>query len=113
MRPTISVVQEVTLAIASLFAKAGLEVGLLYEKEQNAGNDVRRVGEEGLFELLRDKNLKILEQASFQHVVTTDPHTYNTLKHEYSGNGNGATAARLWRARTVLHYTELLDAADP
>ena len=99
--------RDVTLAIARLFDKAGLEVGLLYEKEQNAGNDVRRVGEEGLFEMLREKNLRILEKTTFRHIVTTDPHTYNTLKNEYASCGNGATALC---GKTVLHYTELLDA---
>ena len=37
------------------------------------------------FELLREKNLQALEKASFQRVVTTDPHTYNALKNEYGG----------------------------
>ena len=70
------------------------------EGERNAGNDLRRVGEEGLFEVLRDKNLQALAKAQFKNVVTTDPHTYNTLKNEYPWDGNPVA---------VLHHTEVLD----
>ncbi len=41
--------QAVTRTIARVFHHLGVDVGVLFEKEQNAGNDVRRVGEEGLF----------------------------------------------------------------
>jgi Fe-S oxidoreductase len=89
--------QGVTRAAARVFQQAGLDFGILYEGEQNSGNDVRRVGEEGLFETLRDKNLKAMERAHFTKIVTTDPHTYQALKNEYP-NGH-----------EVLHSTELLD----
>jgi len=58
-------VQAVTRAAARIFQRAGLDFGILYDSEQNAGNDVRRLGEEGLFEMLRDKNLVSLESAKF------------------------------------------------
>jgi Fe-S oxidoreductase len=95
---------EITRKVARVFERAGLDFGILYEGEQNSGIDARRIGEEGLSEMLREKNLKILNKAQFQKVVTTDPHSYQALKHEYSyGNGNGAL-----RGRPVLHYTQLL-----
>ena len=50
--------QEVTRAIARVLQRAGVDVGLLMDKEQNAGNDVRRIGEEGLFAMLREKNVQ-------------------------------------------------------
>ena len=34
--------------------------------------------------MLAQQNMKALEKASFKRIVTTDPHTYHTLKHEYS-----------------------------
>jgi Fe-S oxidoreductase len=92
---------EVTRQTAAVFQKAGLDFGILYEGERNAGNDVRRVGEEGLFEMLVEKNAATLSRCTFQAIVTTDPHSYNTLKHEYP-------AAVIGR-RPVLHYAELLD----
>lgn len=89
---------EVTQKTANVFQKVGLDFGILYEGERNAGNDVRRVGEEGLFEMLVEKNMAVLEKCTFQTIITTDPHSYNTLKNEYSGNG----------IHPVLHYSELL-----
>jgi len=99
-------VQEITRTAARVFNEAGLDFGILYDAEQNAGNDARRIGEEGLFDVLKEKNLKALGKAQFQKVFTTDPHTYQALKHEYAagdGNGGGLDAAK------VFHYTEVLD----
>lgn len=101
--------QQVTQKIARVFHALGLDVGMLAEKEQNAGNDVRRIGEEGLFEMLREKNIAALQSAEFQCVITTDPHTYNTLKNEYDQAENGGRSASPLAGKPVLHYTELLD----
>ncbi len=92
--------EDITRKTANVFARAGVDFGLLYEGERNAGNDVRRIGEEGLYEMLRDKNLQALGKAKYQKIVTTDPHTYHTLKNEYPWNGNRPE---------VRHYTEVLD----
>ncbi|MBN1396216.1 MAG: (Fe-S)-binding protein [Pirellulales bacterium] len=86
--------------VAQVFHAAGLDFGTLGNAEQSAGNDVRRVGEEGLFEMLAEKNVKALSKADFQRIVTTDPHTYHALKHDYP---------RFGLERPVFHYTEILD----
>ena len=88
---------DVTRRTAEVFSKIGLSFGILFDAERNAGNDVRRVGEEGLFEMLVGKNQQAFAKAKFRTIVTTDPHTYNTLKNEYPEMGK------------VLHYAELLD----
>jgi Fe-S oxidoreductase len=91
---------DITKMTADVFESAGLDFGILYEGENNSGNDVRRVGEEGLFEMLVEKNVAALEKSAYQTIVTTDPHSYNVLKNEYPvQNGH----------RPVLHYSELLD----
>ena len=90
---------EITQTTAAVFQKIGLDFGILYESERNAGNDARRVGEEGLFEMLVEKNTAAFGKSQFQTIVTTDPHTYNTLRNEYPVDNN----------LTVLHYAELLD----
>ena len=90
---------EITQTTADVFQKIGLDFGILYESERNAGNDVRRVGEEGLFEMLSEKNMAVFGKSKFQTIITTDPHSYNTLKNEYPADGK----------YPVLHYTELLD----
>lgn len=98
---------EITRQTAEVFRLVGLDFGILYEAERNAGNDVHRVGEEGLYEMLVEKNLAALARCTYQVIVTTDPHSYNTLKNEYPAfqNGNGSHNGH----HPVLHYTELLD----
>jgi Fe-S oxidoreductase len=91
---------DITQMTAEVFEHAGLDFGIMYDGEQNSGNDVRRVGEEGLFEMLVEKNMATLSQCEYQTIVTTDPHSYNALKHEYPAN-NGKLP--------VLHYAQLLD----
>lgn len=91
---------EVSRKLAEVFQAAGVDFGVLAKGEKSAGNDIRRVGEEGLFEMLAEQNMKAIGKADFQRIVTTDPHTYHTLKHEYS---------RFGLEKPVTHYTELLD----
>lgn len=92
---------DISQKTAEVFQRAGVDFGILYDSERNAGNDVRRTGEEGLFEMLSEENIAALERCDFKAIVTTDPHTYNTLKNEYPPEINGG--------RPILHYSELLD----
>ena len=92
--------QEVSRTVARLFRAAGVDFGLLYESERTAGNDVRRVGEEGLFESLAEHNLTAMAEAQqFGSIVTTDPHSYNTIRNEYPDFGEVAP---------IRHYTSVL-----
>ena len=50
-------VQAPSRTVARILHDAGVSFGLLYEGERNSGNDVRRIGEEGLFEMLVEQNL--------------------------------------------------------
>lgn len=79
--------QKVTQGFARLLHDAGVDFGLLFEGESNAGNDVRRVGEEGLYELLAENNIAALKKSSFKRMVTTDPHSFNTIRNEYPDFG--------------------------
>ncbi len=88
-----------TQMVARVFNHAGLDFGILYQNESNAGNDVRRVGEEGLFEQLVEQNMEAFGKAQFQRIVTTDPHSFNTLKNEYPQFGGKFE---------VKHYTVAL-----
>ena len=92
-------VQADTRRVAELLHAAGVNFGILYEAEQNSGNDVRRAGEEGLFEMLAKHNIELLSGCTFNRVMTTDPHSLNALRQEY--RAIGATFE-------VIHYTQLL-----
>lgn len=91
--------QRVTQTFASLLHEAGVDFGILFEAESNAGNDVRRVGEEGLYEVLANANIAALAGASFKTIVTTDPHSYNTIRNEYPDFGG---------KYEIQHYTSFV-----
>jgi Fe-S oxidoreductase len=91
--------QQVSQTVARLLHEAGVDFGILYDGERNAGNDVRRVGEEGLFESLAEQNIETLAGCDFDRIVTTDPHSLNTLRNEYPALGGD------WR---IMHHTTLL-----
>ncbi len=75
--------QKVSMAFARILHTAGIDFGILYEAEMNAGNDARRVGEEGLYQHLAETNIKTLADCDYKRIVTTDPHSFNTIKNEY------------------------------
>jgi Fe-S oxidoreductase/nitrate reductase gamma subunit len=92
--------QEISRTLARLYDAAALDFGILYDGERNSGNDVRRAGEEGLWEALAGSNISALEEADFQRIVTSDPHSLNTLRNEYPD-----VTGHDWR---VSHHTGLL-----
>jgi Fe-S oxidoreductase/nitrate reductase gamma subunit len=91
--------QRVSRSLARIFRAAGVDFGILYDGERNSGNDVRRVGEEGLFEALAEQNIQTLAACEFGRIVTSDPHSLNTLRNEYPALGGS------W---PVAHHTALL-----
>ncbi|MGH3005193.1 MAG: heterodisulfide reductase-related iron-sulfur binding cluster [Gaiellaceae bacterium] len=91
--------QQVTRALARVLHRAGVDFGILYDGERNAGCDVRRAGEEGLFVELAEGNVETISACRFERVLTADPHSFHTLKNEYPEFGGS------W---TVLHHSELL-----
>ncbi len=91
--------QKVSQSFARLLHGAGVNFGLLFEGEMNAGNDVRRVGEEGLYEFLATSNINALAACEFKSIVTTDPHSFNTIRNEYP-HFDGVF--------TIEHYTTLV-----
>ncbi|MGM0590822.1 MAG: (Fe-S)-binding protein [Halobacteriota archaeon] len=94
--------QRVARSLARLFEHAGVSYGILYDDEQHDGNDVRRVGEEGLFEMLVEDNVEAFESCEFEKVVCTDPHSYNTFSNEYPEMSDFDAP--------VFHYTQVIEA---
>jgi Fe-S oxidoreductase/nitrate reductase gamma subunit len=79
--------QRVTQLLARVLEHAGVDFGILYDAERNAGCDVRRVGEEGLFNHLREQNVETISRCTFERVLTWDPHSFHTLRNEYPSLG--------------------------
>ncbi len=99
-------VQHVAQKLVRVLLASGVTVCILGEKESCCGSEMRRLGEEGLFELLAESNLEAIGGAGCATVVTTSPHCLNTLEREYPTAAEELGLARTWHA---VHYSQLLD----
>lgn len=88
--------QRAAKALGSLLLKSGLSFGILGEREDCDGNEVRMLGEKGLFEHQRDRNLQTFRELGVKKIVTLSPHAYDAIKNHYPPEFE------------VLHYTQLM-----
>ncbi len=72
-------------AAARILDHLGEACGILGPAEKDSGHEVRRFGEEMLFHALRDHNTTAILESGVKRIVTSDPHAYNALKHDYTG----------------------------
>ncbi|MGB8768763.1 MAG: (Fe-S)-binding protein [Candidatus Korobacteraceae bacterium] len=75
--------QSIGRATARILDAAGVNFGILGAAEKDSGHEARRFGEELLFMALRDHNADAIKAAGVQRIVTSDPHAFNALKHDY------------------------------
>jgi len=90
-------IQEITKGLASTLQAAGIDFGILGNEEQCCGNEIRRMGETGLFEELVEANVKRFDTYRVRNILTLCPHGFNALKNEYPQG-----------KYEVLHATQLL-----
>ena len=75
--------QDIGRATAKILTKAGVDFGILGKAEKDSGHEVRRFGEEMLFQDLKDQNTDAILSSGVKKIVTADPHAYNALKKDY------------------------------
>jgi Fe-S oxidoreductase len=76
---------KIAQASATVLHAAGVDFGILGKLEKDSGHEIRRFGEEMLFQQLRDENTEAIKEAGVSKIVTADPHAYNALKNDYNG----------------------------
>ncbi|MHA1971882.1 MAG: (Fe-S)-binding protein [Candidatus Hodarchaeales archaeon] len=91
--------QKVARATYKIFERIGLDYGTFGDAEKNDGNEMRRIGEEALFEMLAEENIKMFKKRGVKRIVCSSPHAYNTIKNEYPEFGGDFD---------VVHITEFL-----
>ncbi|MFZ0807943.1 MAG: (Fe-S)-binding protein, partial [Candidatus Sulfotelmatobacter sp.] len=77
--------QSIGRSTARILDQVGENFGVLGAAEKDSGHEVRRFGEEMLFQSLRDHNTDAIKASGVKRIVTADPHAYNALKHDYQG----------------------------
>jgi len=86
--------QEVARALVKNLNILGIDFSILGNKETCCGNEVYSLGEKGLFEILVEKNLSLLDQYGINRILTTSPHCFNAFKNKYG------------KDLVVQHYTQ-------
>jgi Fe-S oxidoreductase len=75
--------QDIARATARILDGAGIDFGILGKAEKDSGHEVRRFGEEMLFQDLKDRNTDAILNSGVENIVTADPHAYNALIKDY------------------------------
>jgi len=91
--------QKMARSVGKMLVDAGLSVGILGSEEGCDGNDVRALGEMGLFAQLAQANIETFKAKGVREIITLDPHALNTFRKDYPVIGG---------VFQVRHYTEVL-----
>jgi Fe-S oxidoreductase len=79
--------QKVARAFVTLLKAANVDFAILGEEERCTGDVARRIGHEFLFQMQAQANIETLNRYGVRRILTTCPHCFNTLKHEYPAFG--------------------------
>ena len=91
--------KKITRAFVKIMNKAKVRFGVLGTEESSSGDAAKRAGNEFLFQMQALTNIQVLNAYNIKHIVTTCPHSYNTLKNEYLSLGGNYK---------VQHHTEFI-----
>jgi Fe-S oxidoreductase len=89
--------QKLARDMAAVLEAARVAYGILGNEESCCGNEVRRIGELGLFEELIENNVKLFRERGVERLMTTSPHCYNVFQNEYPDFTG-----------EVMHYSQVL-----
>lgn len=91
--------QKITRAFSLILEKVGIDFAILGAEEGCTGDPARRAGNEFLFQMMAQQNIKTLNGYGIKRIITTCPHCFNTLKNEYPVLGGNYE---------VLHHARFL-----
>ena len=92
--------QKVARSTISLLKQAGLDVGILGMQEGCSGDPARRAGNEYLFQMLAETNIKTFQELGVKRIIASCPHCFHTLGKEYGDYGGDELE--------VFHHSEIL-----
>jgi len=76
--------QKIAQATARVLTQAEVDFVVIGKDEKDSGHDVRRFGEEMLFQSLKDQNTEAIQASEAKRIVTNDPHALNALRNDYA-----------------------------
>ena len=75
--------KKVATATANILNKAGVQFGILGDKESCCGESIRKTGSEEVFKNLAKENIKTFIDNGVKKIIVSSPHCYHTFKNEY------------------------------
>jgi Fe-S oxidoreductase len=91
--------RKIAKSTASLLIKGGVSFGILGDREICDGNEVRTLGEVGLFQFLAEQNISLFNELGVKKIITLDPHALNAFRKFYPALGGKFE---------VFHYSQVL-----
>ena len=75
--------KKVAAATAEILDRAGVEFGILGDKENCCGESIRKTGSEDVFRKLAKDNIKTFIDNGVKKILVSSPHCFHTFKNEY------------------------------
>ena len=91
--------KKIARTVGNVLIKAGVSLGILSNRETCDGNEVRSLGEIGLFQFLAEQNITLFKELRVKKIITLDPHAFNTFTQDYPSLGGEFE---------IYHYTQVL-----
>jgi len=91
--------KKIARTVGNVLIKAGVSLGILSDRETCDGNEVRSLGEIGLFQFLAEQNITLFKELRVRKIITLDPHAFNTFTQDYPILGGEFE---------IYHYTQVL-----
>jgi Fe-S oxidoreductase len=79
--------QEISRKLARILNALDVDFAILGHEERCIGDCEWLAGERGLFEMLIERNIEVLNKYRFKEILMTDPHSYRTLRNVYPALG--------------------------
>ena len=100
--------QSIARSMVKILNQAGINWGMLGNRECCTGDPARRLGEENLFQTSVKTNIATLNTVKFNKIIANCPHCFHSLKNEYPDFGNISESKF-----EIIHHTvfiqELID----
>jgi Fe-S oxidoreductase len=91
--------RKIAKSVANLLIKGGVSFGILADREICDGNEVKTLGEAGLFQFLAGQNISLFNELGVKKIITLDPHALNAFRKFYPALGGKFS---------VFHYSQVL-----
>jgi len=75
--------KKVAVATADILTRAGIDFGILGDRENCCGESIRKTGSEEVFKILARENIKTFIDKGVKKILVSSPHCYHTFKNEY------------------------------